>query len=307
MSNILFSLPSGGTKFSGIYAFAKELYQNPEFNPKYIGGVSAGAIAGSLWVTKKLDLPEVDQLALSYNLDTFFYQKPVNQNGKITLGAIWRILTGKPSLGDQSKLISILKSFIDDQDIIDWQNDPLAPRFYVGVVDMASCRHHIIDLKDKSVTPELFFKWILASASIPGFTAPVEIDECYYVDGGIRNTNISVDIMHLHTDIDEVVSLWNRPINYKGLEMRNDQFEKKNTSINNFIRLAEIMSIEVSKGDEFAEIIMTQNLNIKRYAYHLPIVMSNTYDVKPDKIKRLYNEGKLLGQSHNLIIKTLSQ
>src|SRR5687767_5122260 len=123
-------ISGGGTKIAGLYGVAEALLVEKKFKPDIISGISAGAILSLPLALGKFK--EVKELVLNFTLDDFFSKKPVKQNGKFTLGALWRVLSGKPYLGKQGELEKKLRAIVSQEEFLAYQKDDSKPVCIVG-------------------------------------------------------------------------------------------------------------------------------------------------------------------------------
>src|SRR5687768_7230011 len=126
-------ISGGGTKIAGLFGVAETLMIEKNFKPDVISGISAGAILSLPLALGKFD--EVKKMVLSFTLKDFFSDPPVKENGKFTMGALWRVVTGKPYLGKQENLEKKLKAMISKEEFESYQIDNSKPTCIVGAVD----------------------------------------------------------------------------------------------------------------------------------------------------------------------------
>ncbi len=137
--------------------------------PSYIAGTSAGAIVGALYA-KGYTWQEI--------LDFFKSTEIFSMNN---------YAKGKPGFLDTDKFYHQFKKYFL-HDTFDSLQKPL----YITATNL-------LDGMLKVFHRGELIKPLLASAAVPGLFAPVEIENGYYIDGGILN-NFPVDLIKLYCD-----------------------------------------------------------------------------------------------------------
>lgn len=283
-------ISGGGTKIAGLFGVAETLIIEKNFKPDIISGISAGSILALPLALGKFN--EVRKLVLSFKLTDFFSDPPVNENGKFTLGALWRVVTGKPYLGKQENLEKKLKALISKEEFEAYQRDKSKPTCIVGAVDFITGGRQFFNLK--KVTYDEFPKVVNASSSLPIFTKgiPLVVDNCktYLFDGGVRDhiaTSYILEESEFNGKIDETVSVFSRPEDFKVLPK---EFDDKNV-ISILSRYVDITNVEISKNDEYQITNFCAARGIKNTMLYLPRVMESVYDTNPERLKKIYQEG----------------
>ncbi len=301
--NIL-NLSGGGTKIVGIYAATKTLIDRG-YKPDVITGVSAGSYLALPLALGMFD--KIDTMLANLTLDKMFDPKPVNEKGKITLAAIWRIVHGSYWIGDQTKSLELVREVVNPAQFDAWKYNTFAkdsvygkeryPDCYVSAVDFRSGSKELINLRNCSYENALSF--ILGSGSIPFFTKGVDITyndnndhlsvakRQLLFDGGLRNHIASVNmlewLMAQKIKIDRCISVYARPEDYKIVEAE-DWFPADVSAV--ITRSMDIMGIEISKKDEIIEQMLCRRDNVPLDQVFLPNVMEGTYDVDPTRLRQ---------------------
>ncbi len=96
------SISGGSTKIAALGGSAITLLKDYSYKPEIICGISSG---GLLALPLAMGLyNELEELITNFKLDDIFGKyKPVNNKGKLTIRSLFRLLTGKPSLGKQDE------------------------------------------------------------------------------------------------------------------------------------------------------------------------------------------------------------
>jgi len=281
-------ISGGGTKITGLYGAAKELIQGHGYAPKVISGISAGAILSLPIALKKWTA--IDRILDHLTLKTFFSHPPVKANGKLTLGAYWRLIRGKHYLGQQSALRDQLAAVISQEEYYHWcdRAGTQLPAVIVGTVDRRTGARHYWDLRFYHYDAALDF--ICASAAIPVFTKGVFHHHMHLYDGGLRDHNPSAWVLehsHWADAITEHVSIYSRPKDYR-LQDKPIQPSNALAVLQDYI---DITNVEISKMDERMEVMLCEQKGIKYRQYFLPSIMESVYDTDPERLKALYAAG----------------
>lgn len=276
------NISGGATKISGLAASATYILRDLGFKPDIISGVSAGAILSLPLALGKYDV--IKDEVLKFSMDDFFKKKPVNNKGKITIGAIIRLLTGKPALGDQSKLKEILRRVVTEEEYNEYLISD-KPETVLGTVDFKDGGTRYFHVKKEKLTYKQWQDAVLASSSIPIFTPPVEYDEHLLYDGGVRDHIATVHVMK-NFDLSESISIFSRPKNYK---LKDLNWKPKNVMdvLNRFV---DISNIEVSKSDEEHAELLAREKNIDNKVIYLNSIMESIYDTDPTRLKLMYED-----------------
>jgi predicted acylesterase/phospholipase RssA len=294
-------ISGGGTKIAGLFGVAETLMIEKNFKPDVISGISAGAILSLPLALGKFN--EVRKLVLNFKLDDFFSKPPVQANGKFTLGALWRVVTGAPYLGKQGNLEKKLKAIISEEEFLAYQQDDSKPTCIVGTVDFITGSRKFFNLK--KVSYEEFPKVVNASSSLPIFTNGIKLtvdnNQTYLYDGGVRDHIATLWILEdedseFKGKITETVNVYSRPEDFKVLS---EDFDDKNV-ISILSRYVDITNVEISKTDEVLINAYCDANNIRRTNLYLDRVMNSVYDTDPERLKRIYNVGIKEGRKYEL-------
>lgn len=295
-------ISGGGTKIAGLYGAAEIILTEKNYQVDIISGISAGAILSLPLALKRYD--EIKKMVLDFNLDSFFSESPIKENGQFRIfNALKNIISGKHYLGRQDQLEKTIKSIISEADFKDYkQNDDL-PICIVGSVDFYSGQRVYVNLK-KIPNLDLALKFVNASASLPLFTAGIELDitfedfegtniddKVFLYDGGIRDHSPTAKVLKSKQfPVSESCTIFSRPENNQILDPAD--FEPNNV-LQILQRYVDITNTEISKDDELFEKQIIADLGIKDHGtFFLPKIMKGVYDVDPEHIKQIYKAGK---------------
>ena len=295
-------ISGGGTKIAGLYGAAEVILTEKNYHPDIISGISAGAILSLPLALKKFD--EIKKMVLDFNLNSFFSESPIKENGQFRIfNAIKNMLSGNHYLGRQDQLEETIKSLISEADFQAYKTNDELPICIVGSVDFFSGRRIYVNLK-KMPNLALALKFVNASASLPIFTAGIELDipfedfeeniiedKVFLYDGGIRDHSPTAKVLKSKKfPISESCTLFSRPENNQILDPAD--FEPKSV-LQILQRYVDITNTEISKDDELFERQIISDLGIKNHGtFFLPKIMTGVYDVNPEHIKEIYEAGK---------------
>jgi len=280
------SLSGAGSKIPLLGSAAITLLTKHNYKPDIIIGTSSGAL---LALPLALGLyNEIEKIVKNFTMDTIFNMRPVNKKGKITLGAIWRVLRGKNSLGLQNNLIKTLKNLIPLKFFDDYKYNNKYAEVFIVTVEFKTGKRKYIRAKDLSY--ENYIKYAIASTTIPIFAESIDINGNYYYDGGIR------DFMGSHwgfenLSITENISIYSRP---KDFNITETNWKPKNI-YTVLQRTIDIMMLEISKNDLIKETLLAEKMNINNIQFFMPHVeTSNYYDIDKERQLKWYDIGENL-------------
>lgn len=151
---------------------------------------------------------------------------------------------------------------------------------------------------------DLALKFVNASASLPLFTAGIELDipfedfegnkiedKVFLLDGGIRDHSPTAKVLKSKKfPINESCTIFFRPENNQILDPAD--FEPKSV-LQILQRYVYITNTEISKDDELFEKQIVSDMDIKNHGtFFLPKIMKGVYDVDPEHIKEIYEADK---------------
>ncbi len=153
--------------------------------PSHIAGTSAGAIVGALYAGGCTWLEILD-----------FFKKT-------ELFSLNNYAKGKPGFLDTEKFYDHFKTYLPHDSF-----DSLKIPLYITATNLLDGTLHSFHNGE-------LIKPILASSAVPGFFAPVEMDNGYFVDGGTLN-NFPVDLITAHCD--QIVGVYVNPFAKVGIK-----------------------------------------------------------------------------------------
>lgn len=271
-------LSVGGTKIVGLYESAKELMSHIDFD--VISGISAGAILALPLAMSKFE--EMDKVIDNLSINSFMDSNPFNKKGNIKIGSILRLLF-KGSITSQNSLLNTLKDIISEEEFIKWQNNS-STGVYIQAIDFVTGGRIIKCLNNETYEDALLY--IVASASIPFVTNPIEIGDNKLFDGGVRNYILTPWVLD-NLPISESISIYTRPENYSG-----KKWDWKVNPLNILSRYIDIVNIEISKSSEVYEKSIAKIKDINHHIIYLPSVLNGVYDTDKNRLRRLREYSK---------------
>jgi predicted acylesterase/phospholipase RssA len=286
----LLSLSGGATKIPGLFGCTEAVLARG-WQPDIWAGVSSGALTAAIFGIGVAE--QARPLILDMSLDTIFDRKPVNEKGGFTLQALWRILTGAPSLGSMGNLDKLLRTIITKEKFSDYLTSATSKPVYVMAVNFVDGSRQLWNLKKCSHQEAL--SALLASCSIPVMCPPVWIDGIPYVDGGLRDHNPVNKVLEEAPSLSSVLAIYSRPEHYKILHP-----DYRARVLASLMRSIDILNVEVSKGDESLSLALADVMGLRLENIFLPAVMKSLYDVDRGRIQELYRRGYLEGVTSKL-------
>ena len=170
-------LSGGGMRGVAHIGAIKALEEN-QIYPSYIAGTSAGAVVGALYA------------------GGCTWQKMLDFFKTVDLFSVKKYARNKPGFIDTSKFYDQLKEYLPDDDFA-----ALKTPLYITATNL-------LDGTLKIFHGGQLIRPVLASAAVPGFFAPIQIKNGYYIDGGTLNT-FPVDLIKMYCD--KIVGVYVNP------------------------------------------------------------------------------------------------
>ena len=127
---------------------------------------------------------------------------------------------------------------------------------------------------------------VVASASIPVFVNPVEIDDMILVDGGVRN-HILTEWVFDNYNIKDSYSIFARPKDFKKYVTKEDL----KTTYNILERTLQIMQFEISKTDQELAELKAYTKGIQYRCIYIENILDNVYEEDLQKQNILFQNG----------------
>ncbi|SNR39727.1 NTE family protein [Maribacter sedimenticola] len=170
-------LSGGGMRGVAHIGAIKALEEHNIF-PSYIAGTSAGAVVGALYA---------NGCSWQHMLELF---------KTVDLFSVKKYARNKPGFVDASKYYDLLRTYLPHDNFTS-----LKIPLYITATNL-------LDGSLKVFHQGELIRPVLASAAVPGFFAPVQIEDGYYIDGGTLNTFPVELISHF---CDQIVGVYVNP------------------------------------------------------------------------------------------------
>ena len=288
-------MSGAATKISGMFGALETVLFDYNYTPDIVSGISSGSVLAMVAAMMR-EHQEVREQAYirvtSFNIKDFMSLPPYNPKGKITLGAKFRVLTGKPSLGKQDKLETTLGNIITPALYNEYKRGvDKYPDVIVGCVDYTDGGRKYFNVRRDNLSYEEFLRYTNASASIPIAVEPTDFNGRPLFDGGVRDhigTGYILDDKIYKDKIKDTMNIFSRPEDYK-LANTNWSIKGKNV-LDVAMRTFDIMNIEISKNDEYNIIHTSEKRGISYKIIYLENHMKSLYDTDNARLLLSYTE-----------------
>lgn len=150
-------------------------------NKKYdrVIGCSTGALMALLVAVGKYE--KLQEAYVEVEQDSIFSYNPFKKNGNLNFWkCAWRVITGKPTLGETKNLRKLIDEYITEEDY----KKALELDIEVCVTVYNKTRHTVEYKSNQNHSYSKFKEYVWASACAFPVSSIVEIDNCQYEDGG---------------------------------------------------------------------------------------------------------------------------
>lgn len=287
MSKVL-SFTGGSVQGVGLSAIGCGIMET--YEPDIIIGTSVSAIFAIPLAMRKTDI--IKEAMLNFNTKSIFGKyAPLNKKNTFpSLRGVFRIITGKDSLGKQDALIDFIKQYLDKDLFLKYQNGKYADvlvattNYTYGTIDYWN-------LKEISCY-ETVLKIILASCNIPVLINGIKLGNNYHYDGGVISAQSGKHFLLANKYvIKEWRSVWARP---KQIEIRKD-FTPKNV-LNVASRSLELMIKNESLESEYLEDLICKENRIEHRKYFFKTELDSLYDTDLNERTIDFSNGLEIGK-----------
>lgn len=175
-------LSGGGSKGAWGGGTIQGLYEKYNKDYDLVVGCSTGSLLMNLAATKQMD--RLYKLYTNVNQDSIFSWNPFNKKGKIHfLKAMWRIITKKPTLGDSSNLLKLMKESFSEKDYLELKSS--GKEIVATLVNLSKKELEYKSSNDYDYDDMM--DWSYGSACVPVFMSILYKDGFEYVDGGVMD------------------------------------------------------------------------------------------------------------------------
>jgi predicted acylesterase/phospholipase RssA len=268
------SFTGGSTQGVGLSAIGVGILEH--YEPTTIIGESVSAIFAIPLAMKQIDA--IKEAMLSFTKDDIFGKyKPLNKKDSFpSLRAIFRILSGKNSLGKQNALRKYIKNYLTEDLFNEWKNN-CSINVIVATTNYNTGQLQLFDLRKFNYLYSLDI--ILASCNIAVLINPISIMGEMHYDGGMIRANPGVEFIKDNgASIESYYSVWNRPNSEtsKG-ELYKPNFKSKNI-FNVSARTFYLMTKNQSLDSELLGDLLCNKYNITSRKYFLDTELDSLYD-----------------------------
>lgn len=289
----------GGSRGAWGAGFARYLTaQNGPY--KIAFGTSTGSLMIPFVITNQFD--KLKEAYTSVTREQIFDNKPFKANGELNvLNFLWRILRGKPSVGDTQNLRKLIQKFLSEDIYAQIRNEANGLLFGVTAVNLRTAKRCVKCSKDISDVAEMR-DWMWASANQPLFmTYYPGKTEGYYVDGGVYDTIPILPALQYiaeHDGIRTIDVIINQPKN----PILDNNCQPK-TIFSGLLRLIEIWKTQIADDDVLIG-LLAANVTIESFAvdaitinlYYFPPALypDNVHDLdfNRERMTKLWEEGE---------------
>lgn len=271
------AISGGATKVSFLAGAAIEMNKVNDY--QIYSGISAGSIINLLLPIGEYDI--LKESVMNSSTGDLFSHPPLNNKDNITLSAIWRVITGKNSLGDFT-LKDLLKKYYKPEHHVKMQSSGKIVK--VGATNYDLMKVDYCDIT--KVDYDTALNWVVASSSIPMVCQPVSINNFDYYDGGVMEHVSGLEV--IRTGATELDVIFSRP---QHMDLLNTPWTAKNV-LEVAMRTFNIMSKDISAEDEYAIRLTCQENKIPlNIIYPSAELESGMYEMNTDLMTRWWSLG----------------
>jgi predicted acylesterase/phospholipase RssA len=173
--------------------------------PQEIIAVSGTAYASLFLVTNNLEKAR----KLNFDAKTIFDRNIYSVWG--ILVAFFNMIIGRGEFWGYKGIDKFIKKHISEEQWRKYINSNLPP-IYVNSTEFSTNKEVIFNLKDCTNLNEALLR-CRASASIPGYTKEVKINNRYYIDGSY-SSHLAIEIGEKYLTTNDIVAIFARPEKY---------------------------------------------------------------------------------------------
>ena len=234
-------------------------------------GTSTGSLLMTLASLGNMEL--MKEAYTSVNQKSIFSVNPFNSDGSINIpNAIWRLLRGKTSLGENANLEKLIRKYFTEENYNETfeAKIPLFAcvtnyttgdfQFGISFKNVGGGFYDFMDY-DK------FIKYIIASTSVPLITDLVTINDCQYLDGGVMQH------IPLQKAIDEGATHIDCIILRKEVPVREYWMAKNMFKV--LMRTTDLMQTEISQSNVIVGKLEAQEHDVTISFYYTPRVLTD--------------------------------
>lgn len=275
---------SGGGAYIAFLGVASALAAKKYGQFDAFTGVSSGLYTSLIHAVKGSDF--VLEYAPKISPKKIYKKIQVTPKGGIKFGG-WVNAMSKGYLMEQDAR-PLLREMISVKEWNDYRHSIFTPPVLCVYYNATDGKNEVVNLKDCDFETALWFAE--ASAHIPCNTSPVDICGNLCWDGGQKDHQPSYVLFdHYGSNIETLVSIWSRPLNWKLEKWK----PKKVTFFNTMSRVLESYNHETSLNDEFKELVLCRDHKVNRIGiYNEKRILGNVYNYDKKKLNELIQHAK---------------
>ena len=286
-------ISGGGSKGAWAGGIVDYLINEKKVNYDVCIGTSTGGL-----LTPLISLGETQRLKEAYTNVTnkdIFTIAPYNDKGKIRIfNAIWRILRGKLSLGEQGGLEKLIPKFFTEEDYIKTINQ----NKIVGcTVTNYTTGQNETKLQYANLY-ENYCEWMLATSAVPIVFDVIYKNLQQYLDGGVTiHCPIKEALLHDCTEVDVIVLRTKEPSDTDWIG--NNMYDIFNRTIN-------ILTRQISEDDVMIGMLEGTQQEVKLNFHYTPYQLTDNSSVfNKEQMLKWWNEAYEYTKTHTPEIKYL--
>lgn len=274
----LISISGGAFYLKGLANATAKTILDYHKEPTIICGSSSGALVAAF--TAVLGAETMREIALSFDLKSAHRYKPFNENGSITFLAGLNVAFN--SFPVKQNLIPILSRLIPVEDFERYKRDEDKTQCFVLCGNISITKAKLYDISQLEYWE--FLTVLDASCAMQGLCKPRNINNALTWDGGQFSHQAGSDLLEqFNLDIDEVISIWSRPKDWKPRDIHDTKLGFWSA----LFRMIEIDNVIKSLDDEFRINEWCEDRNLTPIHIYLPRVLNHFYDDNKDRQNKL--------------------
>lgn len=297
-NNRILVVSGGGSR--GAWGAGFAYYLSQQYGNYHIAyGTSTGSLMIPFVITNKFE--DLRQAYTSVTQKDIFDTNPFHNNGELKIfNLLWRIIRGKPSLGETNNLRKLIERFLTDDLYATIRRQENNLQFGVTVVNLRTAKRAVKSSTAIDTAAEMR-DWMWASANQPLFmTYYPGKNNGFYVDGGVYDTIPILPALQYaaeHEGANTIDVIINQPKN----PIVDGNFQPT-TILKGLSRVVDLWKTEVASDDVLIgllaagvdiEVFSLKTITINLYYFPVELYPDHVYDLQFDKgkMQQLWEEG----------------
>ena len=295
------SFTGGSVQGVGLSAIGVGIMET--YKPDVIIGESVSAIFAVPLALNKHRV--IKDAMMSFTKKDIFGKFPPlgNKDKGPSVRGLFRMLTGKESLGKQDALVKYIKKYLTEDMFNDWvdeQKRGLAARVLVATTNFNTGLLEYFSLSDYHYKGALNI--ILASCNIPVLINSVNFRGDYHYDGGLIRAQSGTEFLKAYSnDIMEWRSVWNRPNKKRTIDLLSENFTPKSI-LSVAGRSLKLMIKNESLQAEYIEDLVCKSNLIEHRKYFFETELDSLYDADLSEKIIDWNNGIKIGNNEKITL-----